>query len=635
MFGLIALVIIGLVVELAAAVAWWGMTGEPFTWGRAAAARASAQVGADPLSAGPPADLAKDRAAQWVAKHRIIVHPFLGFVNDPSEEAALRVPVSSFGFFDARPPLRTRSEDKFIVGVVGGSVAAHFCLYAAEPFAAALHRSAVLKRRTIEIVNLAVGGYKQPQQLMAVQLMLVLGGQFDCIVNLDGFNEVALVNENVPLGVPGWFPRSWARLLDAVPTAEQQLRIGHIAVLAEERAQRVESAGRWSWSPTLQFLWLWRDRRLASSLATLRADAERAAVAPSAAVLGPGTGGLSVAQARAQMVSIWGRASRQLQALCEANGLRYYHFLQPNQYVPDSKPIGAEEEAVAISFDEPWRPAVLDGYPLLRERGRELASEGIAFSDLTRVFIDHPEPLYTDTCCHFGQRGHAIVAEHIAAAIRRDIEFGDGGWKSLQIGPESLRFDSPLARTRLEVIGIDGNGVSHDISGAGFGVRLSADPASMVAIHADGSVRAARRGSAVVRVECNELGKEIALTASWPDIFEGADGRAAGDGTVPIILVDPDEVAAGESHLTLQCRDMPKSSFRLVAAAPQPLPEIPIGVELFGLQLVPIEVAGPRATVRVPIAAPPGQPMFVRFYALTANAGEVMAASNTIVITRD
>ena len=38
-FGLIALVIIGLVVELAAAVAWWGMTGEPFTWGRAAAAR--------------------------------------------------------------------------------------------------------------------------------------------------------------------------------------------------------------------------------------------------------------------------------------------------------------------------------------------------------------------------------------------------------------------------------------------------------------------------------------------------------------------------------------------------------------------------------------------------------------------
>jgi hypothetical protein len=49
------------------------------------------------------------------------------------------------------------------------------------------------------VVKATIGGYKQPQQLMALNWFMALGGEFDIVINLDGFNDVALpALENVP-----------------------------------------------------------------------------------------------------------------------------------------------------------------------------------------------------------------------------------------------------------------------------------------------------------------------------------------------------------------------------------------------------------------------------------------------------
>ena len=40
-------------------------------------------------------------------------------------------------------------------------------------------------------VNLALFGYKQPQQLTTLAYLMSIGGQFDLVLNIDGFNEVA------------------------------------------------------------------------------------------------------------------------------------------------------------------------------------------------------------------------------------------------------------------------------------------------------------------------------------------------------------------------------------------------------------------------------------------------------------
>jgi hypothetical protein len=37
-----------------------------------------------------------------------------------------------------------------------------------------------------------------------------------------------------------------------------------------------------------------------------------------------------------------------MRALCRGNGIPFFVFLQPNQYLPGRKPMGREEQAVAI-----------------------------------------------------------------------------------------------------------------------------------------------------------------------------------------------------------------------------------------------------------------------------------------------
>ena len=84
------------------------------------------------------------------------------------------------------------------------------------------------------------------------------------------------------------------------------------------------------------------------------------------------------------------------EAICDANGIAYAHFLQPNQRVEGSKPMEPQERKVAIKPSR-YAPGVVGGYPLLRQEGDELRKAGVRFHDLTMIFQDVEEPLYTVT----------------------------------------------------------------------------------------------------------------------------------------------------------------------------------------------------------------------------------------------
>lgn len=122
------------------------------------------------------------------------------------------------------------------------------------------------------------------------------------------------------------------------------------------------------------------------------------------------------------LAELWRRSSLQLSRLVEASGARYYHFLQPNQYLPGSKPMGADERTVAIIPEHPYRRAVETGYPLLQRAGAVLVKDGVRFADLTGAFSTRAEPLYFDSCCHVNARGNAILAELMSELIRRDTD---------------------------------------------------------------------------------------------------------------------------------------------------------------------------------------------------------------------
>jgi hypothetical protein len=359
------------------------------------------------------------RVPTWVVNKAL--HPYVGYVIDQTgaDGRPLRG-VSSFGYLDDAPPLRQRSPERLLLGIVGGSVAMGF---AASPTVDRVLRERLAAAPAfagleLEFVRLAVSGYHEPQQLMTLSYLLALGGELDVLINIDGFNEVALhPAENARLGVFPAYPRAWY-----LHTANLPLRLTASYSYALERQRRFAAPflGVLGHSVTANLVWLLCNRRLASDVEEAREALLAAREGPADfASTGPPRHYADADAMAADLVDLWRRSSLQLDLLSRANGIRYLHFLQPSQYFPGSKPLSAAERAQAFDPDKPFRDAVERGYPLLREAGRDLVAQGLEFTDLSALFAGVEEPLYIDTCCHFDERGYEMVAEAVARVLVR------------------------------------------------------------------------------------------------------------------------------------------------------------------------------------------------------------------------
>lgn len=353
------------------------------------------------------------------------LHPYFGFMHQPHSEPYRNRPelsVTEYGFFDDSPPLLDRREGRLIVAVTGGSLAEEFGLVGTEELRRRLNASNRFADQEIEFVRLAIAGFKQPQQLMMLNYLLSLGAEFDVLVNIDGFNEIALpAVENVPNDVAVSFPRSWhSRILESYDTRVMRL-IGRRAYLKELRrslARIVFESWLLHYSPTVKLLWKISDNVIVGHLS--RDYVKLNELIPerlTGGVTGPEQNFADEAALLEHAVEIWQRSSRLMNVLCADHEIEYLHFLQPNQYVPNSKTMSREEAAVAYDPRQPYRPPVEQGYPLLIERGRELTRRGVRFYDLTQMFADDPGPHYRDDCCHLNERGNELLAAKIAEAI--------------------------------------------------------------------------------------------------------------------------------------------------------------------------------------------------------------------------
>jgi hypothetical protein len=624
-FWLLLLALLWFACELLAVLAWWLATGSPVWWRTASPARAAAQNAAQngEGEAGATPGVAAGQAA---VNAGIVPHPFFGYVDDPRRGSVAGFPISSWGFVDPEPPLRTRRPDRFVLALVGGSVALQTGHYGRQALLAALGRSPLLRDKTIDLVHLGLGGYRQPQQLQVVQMLCLLGGHFDAVVNLDGFNEMALVEENLPVGVPAWYPRSWSLLAGNVPTGPELLQLGELALLRQQRAAAAQSASSFAFSPLWQFAWWWRDGRRAQALAAASAAVERAAAAKTAATW-PAPAPADLPGARLQMARLWAASSIALHALCRARGIVYCHLLQPNQYVPGSKPIGSAEAARCFELDSMWQRAAVDGYPLLLAEVPDLLAAGVDFADLTQVFVDHPEPLYVDACCHFDGRGAAIVAEHIAGRVRTALERTAAPLRQLEV---PAAFVVTALPQRVPVVGIAADGSRRDLAGAGLGTSLRASPEHAFVVGADGSLRGGQRGAAGrLLVAHGTLTAEVALTSSWPDEVAANDGIAASGELAPALRL----ARVGTDATEVVFAGLPLAPFRLLAVGDRP-PPASVGELTAGTVLQPIAAAGRDGTLIAP-APLAGRPLFLRAFALAADGMTVVAATNTLVSTRD
>jgi hypothetical protein len=396
-----------------------------FTYGRAQTARAA--IGGD--SPAPAAQAQQGPVLPGFVLDEV-VHPYLGFVLDRgyqrcSPQLAGYRDALEYGFYCADTPLlQRRAPDKVIVGLFGGSVAFAFPGLGITPLRDELQHSPRFAGKSIVLVPLALPGYKQPQQLMTLTYFLTLGAEFDLVINLDGFNDMVLpAVENVPKGVFPLFPRSWYFRTGVLDPATRT-RVGEVAWLRSQRAAqaRLFSRAPLRWSTTASLLWTILDRLDLHRISVVQARLlEQHGAEGSYVQKGPERTYSDEAAMYADLAEVWQRSSLQMHRLAHANGAIYVHFLQPNQYVPGSKPIGDEERRRALGDAFGFRHSVEAGYPLAQALGGELAGQGVHFHDMTRVFVAEPRPIYIDACCHFDATGYNLLARAMARAIIADV----------------------------------------------------------------------------------------------------------------------------------------------------------------------------------------------------------------------
>jgi hypothetical protein len=343
---------------------------------------------------------------------RRIQHPFFGWDHVASQN---RLGEKSTYF------ARAGAARNFDILIVGGSVANGFAGQGRERLIELLEQDPRLARRDVRTHGRAFGGAKQPQQINVVTYVLGLGWKPDAIVNIDGFNEVALAAQNAAIGVHPIHPSAahWSHLIVDGGASRGQLDLQFAMREAQVQTRRTsDRALRWGLHHSALF-----GGATLSRLQGLRREYSRLHDSYATYLAAEGRGGDQLGPAfegtldEAVDLSLlaWAESSRALQGICNANGMVYVHALQPTMYHEGSKRLTAEEVAVG-GGTRPQIEAVRYGYPLMRRLGRDLAADGVGFVDTSMLFQDVEHTLYIDLC-HYLPEGQERLAEAVAEAL--------------------------------------------------------------------------------------------------------------------------------------------------------------------------------------------------------------------------
>ena len=375
---------------------------------------------AAPLPAGrAAADAAGDRPLTFERlTFERISHPYYGYTEPEAGHTLNR----------AEPP--RREDGVVLIALLGGSVG----WGVAEAFQRELKawfRDNGIPLRPV-VLELAYIAMKQPQQVMQIANTLALGGEYDIIVNLDGRNELVMPHQNYYWhGVSPFFPLYWHRQHQELTDA-QRLLANRVDTLRQRERRLAAAAGArpWRWSALYGIVNRYLGESAGAQIAALNRELTVATAeynlekygpvwpVESDDAVAPDPGDLSRIALR-----VWYRSSALLHDLAAAAGAEYHHFQQPNQYVPNSKPLTDQELESGYLPDDISVGIYRDAYPLLRRLGDELRRQGINYHDLTQIFADNRETLYIDPCCHLNARGQELLAasmvQRLEPALRR------------------------------------------------------------------------------------------------------------------------------------------------------------------------------------------------------------------------
>ncbi len=378
-----------------------------------------------------------------------VLHPFTGYDKVLALEAVAE---------EVERHARGEYESTYEILIVGGSVSKLLCDSSGDEIARLVSLDPRFDGRDVRMLCLGSGGFKQPQQVMLAAWLFSLGLVPDALINIDGYNEVALGLANVQNhGIHPLFPSfsHWGDVTKGTPLSPENVVLGARMVRGRERVQQICSVALGARLYVSSFgsdlvgrlLTLQRGRiqslqkRLTRSIDGVRSrllsgpplPKRAAALEPGARPLddlpiaegganGGSTDGALSPEIAARMNGLldlmtegWVMSSRSLAGLCGEHGVHYLHVLQPTLHDSGSKPVTPMEERVGTAGPSAI-VGITNGYPRFRSAASELASAGVLFHDASRLFADDQRTLYVDAC-HFNDAGNQALAADVAAAF--------------------------------------------------------------------------------------------------------------------------------------------------------------------------------------------------------------------------
>jgi hypothetical protein len=356
------------------------------------------------------------------------LHPYLGFVYD--ERFKSKLPFSTVEYTANNTgllspydyPYRRKSNDQFIIGIFGGSVAMYYCFYELENHVLvdSLKQLPYFQNKQIVVLPFASGSYKQPQQLLELNYFTALGQDFDLVINIDGFNETALSYLNNQAGYNSAMPsvemfRPLSQLANGSFSSDQLALTIEILKLKDDlrttqarlNSCRLAACYGLSWIQMRYYLRQYQKK--SEEFNTLAASSRRAQSLDDAAVL-------------EDMASVWAKSELAMNQLLTARRIPYFQFLQPNQYYSTGRKISETEQKIALDPASRYSPGVIKGYPRLIARMEDLKTTGMKVVNAANVFDETSESVYVDSCCHYNRAGNEVFAKFVAGQIVKSLQ---------------------------------------------------------------------------------------------------------------------------------------------------------------------------------------------------------------------
>ena len=356
----------------------------------------------------------------------MVLHPLFGYTFNPKLDG-----VNNFGFMtehdfalkNNRYVLADAADrQRLVVGVFGGSFAqgvggrgGYFAKKLADVF----------PDKQVVIVNMAIGGQAIPQSAF---IYLYFRDLFDVAVFVDGLNELWNYTQNNRDGAPPEYAKATHY---RYKLSKEELSPATFALTSQliEAESKLQAWTAFSLRPVVRdsvlvhYLWQQRAAVLSQKVGeiSLRISqqfqgGERFFPNPDAEVL-------------AFAARQWQAYHELVHRTATAQGTLSLHILQPNPFVPESKPLTpTEQKLIHQSF--PVQSFVEEGYPLLRQGVRKLLAQNVAATDLTHVYRANTDEIWIDSA-HANTRGYELVINRIVAKIREATE--SGAWKLREI----------------------------------------------------------------------------------------------------------------------------------------------------------------------------------------------------------